>query len=156
MVVLDIGGTLAGFLRVPVLRGRFAATAGRLSLGEEPALELELDAGSLRTNVPGLARALTNEGGLCASAFPALHFSSTWLELTGARDVELVGRLDVLGVSRELRLSGKLTYADELAVTLWLKGVLPPPRRRPARGYWIAQVIGDRPLHVELAAEFVQ
>lgn len=144
------------FLHLPVLRGRLAATAGRLDLGAEPALELSLDARSLRTRVPGLARALTNEGGLCASAFPTLHFSSTWLEVADDRTIELIGRLDVLGVSRELRLSGKLAYVDEIAVVLWVKGILQPPRRPLEHGYWIAQVIGERPLHIELAAEFVQ
>jgi polyisoprenoid-binding protein YceI len=144
------------FLRVPVLRGRFAATAGRLVLGAEPALELELDARSLGTRVPGLARALTNEGGLCAGAFPTLHFASTWLEVAEDRTIELAGRLDVLGVSRELRLSGRLAYVDEIAVVLWVTGTLPPPRRPLEHGYWIAQVIGERPLHIELAAEFVQ
>ncbi|HVV13581.1 YceI family protein [Amycolatopsis sp.] len=143
-------------LRWPVLRGRLACTGGHLVLGERPELSLELDARSLRTNVFGLARTLTSEGGLCAAEHPALRFRSTDLSVTEDWQVEVIGKLEVLDVVREIRLRGRLAYVDELAVVLWVTGVLPPPRRSLETGYWAAQVIAERPIHLELAAEFVQ
>ena len=143
-------------LRRPVVRGRFCARGGHLVLGEESGLALDLDAGSLRTNVFGLARTLTKEGALCAADYPVIRFRSTDLLIWPDQSVEVVGRLDMLDVVRDVRLKGKLSYADELAVVVWLKGVLPPPRRQFESGRWIAQVLGERPIHLELAAEFVR
>ncbi|WP_435158926.1 YceI family protein, partial [Amycolatopsis sacchari] len=149
--------TTARLLRCPVLRGRFAATAGHLVLDpDQPELALELDTRSLRTRVPGLARLLTDEGGLCASTFPAIRFTSTRMGVTSTRFLDLAGRLEVLGVTRELRLTGRLAYVDENSVVLWVKGVLPPPRRPLKRGSPPARVIARRPLHLELAAEFAR
>jgi polyisoprenoid-binding protein YceI len=141
-------------LRWPVLRGRFACTGGHLVLGDNAELAVDLDTRSLRTNIFGLARTLTNEGGLCAAEFPAIRFRSTDLAVADDWSVELVGRLDVSGEVRDIRLSGLLAHVDELAWVLWVRGVLPPPRRPLETGYWISQVIAERPLHIELAAEF--
>ncbi|GHF66684.1 polyisoprenoid-binding protein YceI [Amycolatopsis bartoniae] len=143
-------------LRQPVLRGRLACTRGHLVLGEHPGLSLDLDARSLRTNVFGLARTLTSEGALCAADYPALRFHSTDMSVTEDWSVEVTGKLEVLDVVRDLRLRGELAHVDELAVVLWVRGVLPPPRRPLETGYWAAQVIAERPIHVELAAEFTR
>ncbi|HVW45098.1 MAG TPA: YceI family protein [Amycolatopsis sp.] len=140
----------------PVVRGRFTARRGHLVLGEAGELALELDAGSLRTNVFGLARTLTKEGGLCAADYPAIHFRSTDLLVLPDRSIEVVGRIEVLDAVRDVRLRGKLPYVDEDAVMVWVTGVLPPPRRQFEQGRWIAQVLGERPIHLELAAEFVR
>ncbi|KAA9166846.1 YceI family protein [Amycolatopsis acidicola] len=143
-------------LRWPVLRGRLACTAGSLVLGDQPGLMLELDAGSLRTNVFGLARTLTDKGGLCAAEHPRIRFHSTDMSVAEDWSVEVIGKIEVLDVVREVRLRGELAHVDELAVVLWLRGVLPPPRRQLETGYWVAQVIAERPIHLELAAEFVR
>lgn len=143
-------------LRWPVVRGRFKCRRGHLVLGEASELALELDAGSLRTNIFGLAGTLTKEGGLCAADYPAIRFRSTDMLVMPGRSIEVVGRLDVLDTVRDLRLKGKLAYVDELAVVVWLTGVLPPPRRQFENGRWIAQVLGERRIHIELAAEFVR
>ena len=143
-------------LRLPVVRGRFTARRGHLVLGDVSELALDVDAGSLRTNVAGLAGTLRKEGGLCAAAYPAIRFHSTDVLALPDRSIEVVGRIEVLDAARDVRLTGKLSCADEFAVVVWVTGVLPPPRRQFEHGRWIAQVLGERPIHLELAAEFVR
>ncbi|NKQ53486.1 YceI family protein [Amycolatopsis sp. K13G38] len=143
-------------LRRPPVRGRFACRGGHLVLGETSELALELVTRSLRTNIFGLARTLTDEGGLCAADNPTIRFRSTDMLIAPDRTLEVVGKLDVLDTSLYLRLDGKLAYADDRAVVVWLTGVLPAPRRQFETGHWIAQVLGERPIHIELAAEFVR
>ncbi|GHE83893.1 hypothetical protein GCM10017786_13950 [Amycolatopsis deserti] len=139
-----------------LLRGRFAVRGGHLVLGVEPELELTLATGSLRTNVAGLARALTGEGGLCAAENPVLTFRSTSMVVADDRSVDVAGRLEVGGSSREVRLSGQITYADELAAVLWLKGAVLPPRRPVRSGSRIARRLAGRRLKLEVAVEFVR
>ena len=137
-----------------LLRGRFACTGGHLVIsGEESELALDLDASSLRTNILGLR--LTGEGGLCAAEFPAIRFRSTAMTIEES-SIEVVGRLEVLDAAREIRLSGRLAYADELAVVVWVTGVLPPPRRRLKGGSRISRLLAGRSIRIELAAEFVR
>ena len=143
-------------LRLPIVRGRFTARSGHLVLGDEGELALELDSGSLWTNVFGLAGTLTKEGALCAADYPAIRFRSTDQLVLPDGSIEVAGRIEVLDVVRDVRLKGKLSRVDEAAVVLWLTGVLPPPRRQFAGGRWIARVLGRRPIHLELAAEFVR
>jgi len=143
-------------LRMPVVRGRFACRGGQLSLGDTSELSLDLITRSLRTNIFGLARTLTDEGGLCAADNPTIRFRSTDMLIAPDRTIEVVGKLEVLDTVRDLRLTGKLAFADEISAVVWLTGVLPAPRRQFDSGHWIAQVLGERPIHVELAAEFVR
>jgi len=141
---------------VPLLRGRFGVRGGHLVLGAEPEFGLTLATASLRVNVPGLARALTGEGGLCAAEHPVLRFRSSAMSVEDDQSVEVTGTLEVGESVREARLSGRITYADELAAVLWLKGVLLAPRHPvPARSR-IARRLARRRLKLEVAVEFVR
>ncbi|WP_037317564.1 hypothetical protein [Amycolatopsis orientalis] len=125
------------FLRFPLARGRFAATAGYLDIAEEPALFVELDVPSLRTYPRPLRRPILKR---CPAK--VLTFTSDEL-VVDERRVLIEGRIG----GRGLVLEGDLRYVDEERIVLWAKGILPRPRRAP----WFA-----RRVHVEIAIEFVR
>lgn len=139
-----------------LLRGRLAVRDGHFLLSAEPELDLTLATASLRINVPGLARTLTGKEGLCPAEYPSLRFRSTSMLVEADRTVEVIGRLTVGEAAREVRLSGQITYADELAAVLWLKGAVLAPRHPVRSGSWIARRIGRRRLKLEVAVEFVR
>jgi hypothetical protein len=125
------------FLRFPLARGRFAATAGYLDVSEDPALFVELDVPSLRTYPWPLRRLILKRG-----TARVLTFTSDEL-VVDERQVLLEGRIG----NRALVLHGDLRYVDEERIVLWAKGILPRPRRAP----WFV-----RRVHVEIAIEFVR
>ncbi len=125
------------FLRFPVARARFAATAGYLDISEEPGLVVELDVVSLRTYPWPLRRLI-----LKRRITPVLTFISEEV-FFDQKEVHIEGRIG----DRMLVLDGDLRHSDEDRVVLWAKGILPRPRRAP----WFA-----RRLHVEIAIEFVR
>lgn len=125
------------FLRFPLARGRFAATAGYLDVSDEPGLVVELDVASLRTYPWPLRRLILRR---CDT--PVLTFTSDEL-FFDEEQAHIEGHIG----TRPLVLAGDLRYTDEERVVLWAKGILPRPRRAP----WFA-----RRVHVEIAIEFVR
>ncbi|WP_410581390.1 hypothetical protein [Amycolatopsis sp. lyj-108] len=122
------------FLRFPLARGRFTATAGYLG---DLGLFVELDVPSLRT-YPWPLRYFI----LRRRTTRVLTFTSDELVVDENR-VRIEGRLG----NRGLVLDGSLRHVDEERIILWAKGILPRPRRAP----WYV-----RRIHVEIAIEFVR
>lgn len=125
------------FLRFPLARGRFAATAGYLDVSEDSALFVEIDVPSLRTYPWPLRRLILKRG-----KTRVLTFTSDELVVYESR-VRIEGRIG----NRGLVLDGELRHAGEERIILWAKGILPRPRRAP----WFV-----RRVHVEIAVEFVR
>ncbi|WP_410655390.1 hypothetical protein [Amycolatopsis sp. lyj-112] len=125
------------FLRFPLVRGRFAATAGYLDVSEEPGLIVEVDVPSLRTYPWPVKYSI-----LKRSETRALTFTADEIILDERR-IQIEGRIG----SRGLMLAGDLRHADEERIVLWAKGILP----RPRRARWFV-----RRVHVEIAIEFAR
>lgn len=123
------------FLRFPLARARFTATAGYLDVSEEPALFVELDVPSVRTYPWPLKYLIRHDARV-------LTFTSGEFVVEGRRV-----RIDGWIGDRPLVLSGELRPVDEEGIVLWAKGILPRPRRAP----WYV-----RRVHVEIAIEFVR
>lgn len=135
-------------LGVPVLRGRLTATNGEFHIGlAEHSGTLELRAASLRTGVPLLGKALTRERGLWATKHPVIRFSCERAALDDDRTLVLPGTVTVKGQRVPLRMSGTLHYSDPDRIVVWLRG------RLRLGG---AHRLTSRPVHVEVAAEFVR
>ncbi|WP_410567330.1 YceI family protein [Amycolatopsis sp. cmx-4-61] len=142
-------------LRVPVLRGRLAATGGHLDLDGRH-LTLTLDADPVRLGPKPLRRALTGARGLRAADHPAITFTSANLHVGPGDAVDVTGKVEVAGAPRHLHLTGDLRRAGDESIVLWVKGTLPAPRRRPRRLGIVARLLAGRRIHVEIAAEFVR
>ncbi|AIG73643.1 Hypothetical protein AJAP_03590 [Amycolatopsis japonica] len=123
------------FLRFPLARARFTATAGYLDVSEDPALFVELDVPSVRTYPWPLKYLIRHDARV-------LTFTSGEFVVEGRRV-----RIDGWIGDRPLVLSGELRPVDEEGIVLWAKGILPRPRRAP----WYV-----RRVHVEIAIEFVR
>lgn len=123
------------FLRFPLARARFTATAGYLDVSEDPALFVELDVPSLRTYPWPLKYLIRHDTRV-------VTFTSGEFVVEG-RQVRIDGWIG----DRALVLSGELRPVDETGIVLWAKGILPRPRRAP----WYV-----RRVHVEIAIEFVR
>jgi polyisoprenoid-binding protein YceI len=143
-------------LRYPLLRGRFTASGGffEITEGDQPHhLAVVLDAKSLRPSVPLLRGWLLGPRGLNAEDYPDLPFTSLAVDLGDNRAVDVTGRLDIAGSTRELRLRGDLRHVGEDHIVMWAKGILPPPRRRPRTGL-LTRMLAGRRIQVEIAMEF--
>ncbi|MER6665033.1 hypothetical protein ABT256_10825 [Amycolatopsis japonica] len=123
------------FLRFPLARARFTATAGYLAVSGDPALFVELDVPSLRTYPRPLKHLIRHDTRV-------VTFTSDEFVVDG-RQVRIDGRIG----DRALVLSGELRPVDNEGIVLWAKGILPRPRRAP----WYV-----RRVHVEIAIEFVR
>lgn len=142
-------------LRLPVLRGRFAATGGHFDLDGRH-LTLTLDADAVRLGPKPLRRVLTGTRGLNAAEHPAITFTSSNLHAGSGDAVDVTGTVEIAGAARHLHLTGELRPAGDESIVVWVKGTLPAPRRKPRRLGWLARVLAGRRIHVELAAEFVR
>ncbi|SFW85518.1 YceI family protein [Amycolatopsis australiensis] len=138
-------------LGLPLLRARLTATGGHF---DDLDLTVVLDAASLRPGVKPLRRPLTGRRGLRAADHPAITFTGD-VEPDGGT-IDVAGRLEVAGTSRDLRLRGDLRHVGDDRVLLWLKGFLPAPRRKPRGLGPLARLVATRRIHVEFAAEFVR
>ncbi|MFJ9778779.1 YceI family protein [Amycolatopsis sp. NPDC101161] len=137
--------------RLPVLRGRLTATGGHFDVDGRQFV-LVLDATSLRPSVKLLRRALTRA--LRAGDHPDITFTSEDIEIDPA--IDITGKLDVAGATRELHLRGDLRHVDDDRIVLWAKGTLPAPRRKPRGLGPVARLLAARRIHLEIAAEFVR
>lgn len=115
---------------------------------------LVLDATSLRGGVKPLRRALTGARGLRAADHPDITFTSEDIEIDDA--IHITGKIDVAGATRELRLRGDLRHVDDDRIVLWVKGILPAPRRKPRGLGPVPRLLAARRIHLEIAAEFVR
>lgn len=116
----------------PVLRGRFRAVRGALTVGEDSALSVELSAKSLRTNVPLLHRRLTGPGGLWAARHRTIGFTGP-VTPGGSRRLDIAGTVRIRHTDRPLSLRARVVHLDRDAVVLAVRGVLTAdrfPRRR--------------------------
>jgi hypothetical protein len=139
------------------LRARLTVSQATLVIGAgEDMLAIELATASLRTAVPLLAKVLTGQTALRAELFPSLYFTSDDVDILDDSTVELVGQAEIAGSPRDLFLKGELRHIESDRVILWLRGMLPSPRRSPANGGRTARLLARRPVHVEFAAEFVR
>ncbi|MFI7115872.1 hypothetical protein [Amycolatopsis sp. NPDC049868] len=125
------------FLRFPLARARFTATAGYLDSSADPALFVELDVPSLRTYPWPLKHLI-----LRRHEARVLTFTSGEFVVDGRRV-----RIDGWIGNRGLVLTGELRPVEEERIVLWAKGILPRPRRAP----WYV-----RRVHVEIAIEFAR
>jgi polyisoprenoid-binding protein YceI len=142
-------------LRLPLLRGRLTATGGHLDLDDRH-LTVVLDAASVWTSVKLPRRALTGARGLRAGDHPDITFTSDDIRLDADRAMDVIGKIDIAGATRELRLRGDLRHVDDERVVWWAKGVLPAPRRKPRGLGPAARLLATRRIHLEIAAEFVR
>ena len=141
------------------LGARLTVSHATFAIGtDEDVLAVELATASLRTAVPLLAKVLTGPAALRAEEFPSLYFTGYDVDILEDSTVELVGQANIAGSPRDLFLEGELrsVESDRDSVILWLRGVLPSPRRPPANSGWIARLLARRPVYVEFAAEFVR
>jgi hypothetical protein len=146
----------ARLLGIRWLRGRLTVRNAAFEIDPEGhVLVVELDAVSLWTTIPLLAKVLTGKTALRAEEFPSSTFTSDEVALL-EKTVEIAGQIDVAGSPRDLYLEGQLRPVEPGRVILWLRGTLPPPRRRPAESGRTARFLARRPVHVEFAAEFVR
>jgi polyisoprenoid-binding protein YceI len=144
-------------LRYPLLRGRFTVSGGffEIAEGEQPhQLSVVLDAESLRPSVPFLRGRLLGPRGLNVEEYPDLPFTSLAVHLGPDRVVDITGRLDLAGTTRELRLHGDLRHVGDDYIILWAKGILPPPRRPQRESGLVMRVLAGRRVQVEIAMEF--
>ncbi|WP_020672207.1 YceI family protein [Amycolatopsis nigrescens] len=138
----------------PWFRARLTAFSGSLEIGYaagENELTAELDTSSLWTNVPLLAGKLAGR----AREFPVISFAGTEPGFAGDAP-EITGRVECGGTSRELRLHGAPWRVERARIIVWVRGVLPPPRQRARGAGPVLDAILRRPLHVEVAAEFLR
>jgi hypothetical protein len=139
------------------LRARLTVSHASLTIeAGEHTLAIELATASLRTAVPLLAKVLTGDTALRAEVFPCLYFLSDEVAILNEPTVEIVGQAEIAGSPRDLFLEGELRHIESGRVILWLRGVLPPPRRSPAKTGRTARFLARRPVHIEFAAEFAR
>jgi polyisoprenoid-binding protein YceI len=146
-------------LGIPVLRGRLTASNGRFDLlddHEDRRLTFVLDAPSLRPSIKLLRRARTGPRGLHAGDHPDITFTSDDVHLDADRVIDITGKADIAGTTRELRLRGDLRHVDDERIVLWARGILPAPRRKPRGLGLVPRLLAARRIHLEIAAEFVR
>ncbi|MCU1682675.1 MAG: hypothetical protein JWQ81_3414 [Amycolatopsis sp.] len=143
----------------PVLRGRLTATDGHFDLtgqGDGHQLALTMTAVSLRTNVPLLHKVLTGRTALRAADFAEIAFTSSDIILDENRALDIVGQVELCGMTREVRLRGDIRHADAASVVVWAAGSLPAPRRKPRGIGRLASLLAKRRIHLEIAVEFTR
>jgi polyisoprenoid-binding protein YceI len=123
----------------PLLRGRFRANSGTLTVGEPSTLTAVVSAKSLRTNVPMLSRVLTGSRWLCAGRHRTVRFTATVVPDGPAR-LDILGTVRVRHTEHAVPLRARVVHASDDTVVFAARGVLARDRF-------------PRRLSVEVAAE---
>lgn len=147
-------------LRVPLSRARFAPVGGEFTVAapgspEDAWFTLDLNARSVRGGLPSMGRYLRGKRVLHAAKYPVITFAADGFEPGPGDLLELDGSLTVRQTTVPLSLKGTIHHADRERVVVWLRGTV---RARPLPA-WTPRLVRlalRRPLHVEVAAEFLR
>jgi polyisoprenoid-binding protein YceI len=110
---LDLGHTMVEFVARHMLtkvRGRFTEFSGTIDIAEDiedSSVEVEIQAGSVQTNLQMRDDHLKSSDFFEVDAYPTLTFRSTGVRLAGGTDFELDGDLTIRDVTNPITLKGE-------------------------------------------------
>jgi polyisoprenoid-binding protein YceI len=105
---------------LPTVRASFAATAGEVRIGDDPAdsgLEVTIDVGSLSTGKGAWDQVLRAADPLLAAAFPVATYRSRSIRWTAPGQAEIDGDLELGGAAQQVSLAVSYRDDDEVVLT---------------------------------------